>query len=82
MVERTFLTYPRGLGLDRRTITADDPDTEEVVGYTLEYSQLPGFFPIELPSSRRYLGLLRTGAREKGLCEREIRRLDELRPFL
>ena len=81
-MKKTFLTYPPGLGMDRQTITTDDADTEEVDGYTLEYSQMPGFLAIELPSSRRYLGLLQTGAREKGLCEREIRKLDERRPFL
>ena len=82
VVEGTFLTYPPGLGRDRRAITADDPDTAEVEGYTLEYSPPPLGLAIELPSSRRYLGLLRAGAREKGLCERAVRRLDELRPFL
>ena len=61
---------------------------QAVAGYTLQYEPAGsalglGVRALELPSSRRYLGLLRKGAKEKGLHQRYVdEKLGRLRPFL
>ena len=81
-MKRTFLTYdPTQPEVPGRRRIAGDAGTSEVPAYTLQYQRPPLSLAVELPPSRRYLQLLRNGAREKQLDASYVEKLAGIRPF-